>query len=127
MSFNTFVNPKINYSSHEKHYKTMELTLLEIKERVDAYFRPRNKDEETLTEYTKLLVKKLEGQIGFTTFHQHIQLLLKTMIGSKGIETKDRWASVCQTITGNEAMWLLAIGMYLSPKQIEEWDDNTNI
>ena len=105
----------------------MDLDLKEIKQRVNDYFGERNKDEEDLTTYTKRAVKTLEQKVGFTKFHQHIQLVLKTIVGNFGLNTRDDWAEVCSKITGYETKWLLAIGIYLTPEQIAEWNEDTGI
>lgn len=100
----------------------MEITKEEIRDRINAEFRGRDKENgEDLTEYIKKLIKHLENKIGFTIFHQHIQLILKTFIGN-GIDTKVQWAKICSTITGYEGTWLTAIGIYLSPEQKDEWE-----
>jgi len=104
--------------------KMMETT--EIKKRIDEYFRPRNKEEgEDLNKYVRNLVKHMEQKIGFTKFHQHIQQVLKTFIGNPGIDNREDWANICMTITGNEGIWITAIGVYLNPEQIQENEDNS--
>jgi len=93
----------------------------EIKERIIKEFRERDKENETLLEWTKALVKHMETKLGFSVFHNHIQRVLKSFIGMDGgIENKRKWAEVCATITGNEALWITSIGVYLTPEQIKE-------
>jgi len=93
----------------------------DIKKRIVAEFRERNKDTEPLREWVGALVKHMETKIGFALFHNHIQKVLKSFIGMEGgIRDREHWSQVCMTITGNEGLWITAIGVYLTPEQIEE-------
>ena len=97
---------------------------IDIKERIESYYRPRNRETENLNEYVQALVKHLESKIGFTKFHNHIWRVFKTFIGAEGgIANKAEWAEVCANITGYEKLWLVAIGTYLTPEQIKENED----
>lgn len=104
------------------------MTPEEIRERVVSFFRERDKETETLTEWAKALVKHMEEKIGFTRFHLHIQKVLKSFIGMDGgIRNREEWATVCSTITDNEKHWLTAIAIYLSPEQIQENEQHNSI
>jgi len=70
------------------------------------YFRERDKDIESLTQYTERLINSLEKDYGFTEFHSEIHKILKEIAGRK-------YHLIATHITGNEGQWLTAISIYL--------------